>query len=401
MFPNGISNCITKKCNRRKKYKNEMRILIICKALEHSFTGGIQTHVSSLSKELITQGHEVTLLTACNKKPSDLQNDNSSIKLVHLRYLPKQLAFGLSKYLGELSFNLMVKRYVKKYQDQYDIIHVQGRSGSMLSNTKIKKPIVTTVHRIMEIEKAWNKCEYSNSLDRYLHIRWCNSFENRILNNSNAIIAVSNNTKKELWKHCQIDTHINIIPNGVEIPFEPAEGIRKNLLFVGRLTEVKGLSTLIEAFKFVNKSIKLNIVGDGPYRDKLTALIKNSKFENRIKLLGQKDREDVYKLMSISQALVLPSFHESQGIVLLEANAHQLPVIATNNSGITEFVINGLNGLLFQNAKASDLASKINALFDNPDLASKMGKNGKRKMEDLFNWKTITNSTIDVYKSVA
>ena len=379
-----------------------MNILIICKALEDTYEGGIQTHVSSLTTELLNLGHKVTLLTAgsiLEKNKYVVKGDLTTIKLP---YLSRTFSLGLTNFLGEWSFNFMVKRWIKANSHKYDLIHVQGRSGMMLKQKNIDTPIITTIHRLMTIESKWNKKEYANKMDRVLHLRFCNKYEQSILKHSNSIIAVSRFTKKEILEFVDIDEDkITVIPNGVDLkPFEKKEKENK-LIFVGRLSKVKGLSILIEAMRLVDDDIELDIIGSGPNQAELERLIRKYKLGSRIHMLGRRSRKVVYEMMKVSRALVLPSFHESQGIVLLEANVHELPVIATDYSGIPEFIIDGVNGLLFQKGHPSSLAKKITEIISHPQEAKRMGKTGRLKMIEEFGWKDITLSTLNLYKKLA
>ena len=379
-----------------------MRILIICKALENSFVGGIQTHVSALTHELMSKGHSVTLLTAGNtaKDKSDL-GFNKSVNIVKLKYIPRKLALGMKHSFGEISFNLSAMYWVYKNQNQFDLVHIQGRSGIMLPLLKLRVPIICTVHRLMLIEQQWNKSEYSNVLDRTIHQKWCKYFEKTTLHKSDEIIAVSKSTAEEIYDFLGFKKNIRIIPNGVTIPKIEATKKQDTLLFVGRLSEVKGLPTLIKAMSFVKPSINLKIVGTGPDSQAVENIIHSLKLNDRVTLLGKRSKEEVYQLMSSSRALVLPSFHESQGIVLLEANAHGIPVIATNISGITEFVINGVNGLLFEKGHPIELSEKINKIYEDRALAQSLGNAGRAKMIESYDWKYIGEATIDIYKQVA
>lgn len=378
-----------------------MKILIICKALEQSFAGGIQTHVSSITEELASEGHELTILTAGNSG-FVAQPSYPGIRVINLAYIPKKFAFGLGNFLGELSFNLMVNKWLKNHQSKFDLVHVQGRSGMMLTKKIVDRPIITTVHRLMSVEKQWNACDYRNPIDRILHLGLCDKYEKSILKNSDSIIAVSESTKKEIERfEGSCSERIAVVPNGVAIPEMDKITKENKLLFVGRLTEVKGISILIESMKFTDPGIKLDIVGSGPQKEDLIKLIHNIGLEDRVKLLGSKPRHEVYQLMNQSKALVLPSFHESQGIVMLEANAHELPVIASQSSGISEYIINGVNGYLFEKGEPRALANRINMIFSQPRVARMIGKSGRIKMINNYRWNAIAKTTINIYKSVA
>ena len=377
---------------------NSMNILIICKALEGSYAGGIQTHVTCLSEELIRQGHQVTLLTASKKTTFQIKG----IKIVKLPYVPTQLGMGLSHFLAEFTFNLAAAQWVKKYSKKFDVVHVQGRSGIMINPKNISIPIVTTIHRLMKIEKKWNDKEYANRLDRFLHQKWALHYEHQILKNSHAVIAVSEACKEEILQvNINIENKLQVIPNGVFIPGHINSEKKDTILFVGRLSKVKGISILLHAMKYVNKNIQLEIVGSGPEKSNITSMIKRLNLKGRVQLLGTQSRPIVNQIMSKSQVLVLPSYHESQGIVILEANANGLPVVASDNSGISQMINHKKNGLLFKTGQVNELAKAINHLLDKPKYAHHLGENGRQMMKDKYDWSKVSGSIIELYKAVA
>jgi len=98
--------------------------------------------------------------------------------------------------------------------------------------------------------------------------------------------------------------------------------------------------------------------------------------------------------------LILPSFHESQGIVLLEAGICGRPVIGANSPGINEMVEHGYNGLLFPAGDVSSLAISVNHVFKNPLLATRLGKAGRSRALSYYDWTGIANQTQEVYRSI-
>jgi glycosyltransferase involved in cell wall biosynthesis len=96
----------------------------------------------------------------------------------------------------------------------------------------------------------------------------------------------------------------------------------------------------------------------------------------------------------------LPSFHETQGIVLLEANACGKPVIASNINGIKEVVKQGYNGLLCNPYNPKHIAETINRLFSDTEGMAKMGKNGRQLVAIKYNWSIIAQQTEKVYRQL-
>lgn len=146
------------------------------------------------------------------------------------------------------------------------------------------------------------------------------------------------------------------------------------LLYVGRLSEEKGVKTLIDAVINV-ESCKLKIVGDGPLKEELILYIKSKNVINKIEFLGYKDHKDVIALIKQCKFLVIPSeWYEVTGLVIFEAYACGKPVIGSRIGGIPEFIRDNETGLTFEPQNSEDLSSKIDFLMKNPDKTEKMGK---------------------------
>lgn len=378
---------------------------MICKALPFAYKGGIQTHVWELSKALIGLGHEVTILTAGNRHKGNSLNGENCPKVLFLPFVPGRMAPGLEHFIQDVTFNIQVNRWVRKNHEDFDIIHLQGRSGFLLSCIKVKPPIICTVHRLFPIEVLWGNHHYSTILDKFLHGLFSSKYEDKIIEKCDKIIAVSNKTRSEMKNNnglCAIKK-VKVISNGAKTI---ANNLRtdfkkKQIIFVGRLSKVKGLCKLLNAMTHIDSSLNLIIVGSGPYEKNIKQRIKGLDLQNRVKLLGEQTNEKVYQLISESQALVLPSFHESQGIVLLEANAMNTPVIASNSSGMREIVSHGYNGLLFNPDDFMDLAAKVNMLVKSPRRSQLMGIAGQYIVEKKYSWDKIAKETSKLYKECA
>lgn len=378
---------------------------MICKALPFAYKGGIQTHTWELSKALIGIGYQVTILTAGNRKGVSVTNQRNLPELVSLPFVPGRIVPGLEHFIQDVTFNIQVSKWVKKNHKKFDIIHLQGRSGFLLSPKKLNPPIVCTVHRLFPIEVLWGNHHYSTILDKVLHGFFSSKYEDKIIEKCDKVIAVSKKTRSEMKDNngLSVIRKVKIISNGAKSSTNkiPTGLKKKQIIFVGRLSKVKGLSKLLSAMAAIEKSISLIIVGTGPYKNNIKQRIKERSLEDRVQLLGEQTNDKVYELISESLALVLPSFHESQGIVLLEANSMNTPVIASNSSGMKEVVSHGYNGLLFNPDDFMDLAAKVNMLIRNPRRAQLMGIAGQDMVDKKYSWDNIAKQTALLYKECA
>jgi glycosyltransferase involved in cell wall biosynthesis len=173
------------------------------------------------------------------------------------------------------------------------------------------------------------------------------------------------------------------------------------LLNVGRLHPQKGQKYLIYAMEKLvtfDERFKLIIVGKGALMNELKKMVDEKKLDKYITFLGQ--REDVKKLMQISDVFVFPSEYEALGIAMIEAMAMQLPIVASRVEGIPEVAIDGKNALLFEKGDVEGLCECIIRLFKNPELRIRMGKEGRKTALHKFNARTIAGTLGNFYEKI-
>ncbi|MCA9942324.1 MAG: glycosyltransferase family 4 protein [Anaerolineales bacterium] len=180
-------------------------------------------------------------------------------------------------------------------------------------------------------------------------------------------------------------------------------GIRKGskdfAVFVGRLTAEKGVWTLLEAWKSL-PDIGLKIVGDGPLWDDLTSYHKVSG-ENNVEFVGRLSKEEMLNLIKEARFLVFPSeWYEGFPMILVEAFACAVPVIASNIGTISDIVSNGNNGLTFNNGDSIDLANKVKWALSNSEKMEKLGLNARKEYELRYTAQKNYEVLYGIYKSV-
>lgn len=174
------------------------------------------------------------------------------------------------------------------------------------------------------------------------------------------------------------------------------------LTFVGRLAAVKGLPILFEALNILSDrgvDFELDVIGDGPDRAALEDVAQSGALQGKINFLGYKSQSDVAELLAQSDVFVLPSFAEGLPVVLMEALAASVPVVATQIAGVSELVQDGISGYLVPAGDASALADKLAILMHDPKLRSKMGKTGVKIVAQEFDISKETSRLAALFKS--
>lgn len=143
-------------------------------------------------------------------------------------------------------------------------------------------------------------------------------------------------------------------------------------LFVGRISEEKGIKTLLQAWSRLANPPQLKVAGSGPLEASLQGIV-------NVNPLGRQSAAEVSELMQQAAFLVLPSeWYEGFPLVLVEAFAHGLPVLASRLGSMADIIEDGKTGLLFNPGDAVDLASKAQWLLDHPQQAQALGDNARQ-----------------------
>lgn len=160
----------------------------------------------------------------------------------------------------------------------------------------------------------------------------------------------------------------------------PRKTFGKRVLFVGRLDAVKGVPLLLEAFAAVGRDhqdARLTVVGDGPARAALEAQAKRLGIDGATVFAGYRAQDEVAALLEEADMLVLPSFAEGVPVVLMEAMASRIPVIASQVAGVPELVQQGVSGFVIPAGDLDTLTARLGDLLSDPELCRRMGEAGR------------------------
>ncbi|WGV27041.1 glycosyltransferase family 4 protein [Halotia branconii] len=196
---------------------------------------------------------------------------------------------------------------------------------------------------------------------------------------------------------------IYIKPNFIfHTDFSPKDTKLGNyLLFVGRLSEEKGVSVLIDAYLQNNLSIPLKIVGDGPLRQTLQAKVQNAGYSSLIEFLGFQEQSVILRLMHDAKFLVVPSiWYEGFPLAIIEAFACSLPVLAPKLGSMAEIVDDKINGLHFEAGNSHDLADKINWAIKHPKFLAVTSQNARFTYESNYTSEANYEQLMKIYQEI-
>ena len=356
--------------------------------------GGVETHVSELSQSLAEIGHEVTVLCADVPKSKQFEHLNGftihRFPALDLPYVPYM--YFLKNKLSKLEADVIHSHYPPPFMSHAVVTALNDI------------PHILTYHCDVIIPETLSNIKIPETIKKLIECANKKLYLNSILNNVTKIIATTNSyaITSEILKNL----HFEVVPNGIRLhKFDKAlkevnaEREENTVLFVGRLTSVKGVNYFIEAAKIVIKEYpKANFLVVGRGEDEETLMKLSKGCAGNIKFLGHVTWHNLMRLYKRSTVFVLPSFTrlEAFGIVLLEAMACETPVIASDMPGVRD-VIDGA-GFLVEPKNPEKLAEAVLRVFTNTDEARSVGKRGRKLVESNYDWKVVTEQILDIYK---
>lgn len=224
----------------------------------------------------------------------------------------------------------------------------------------------------------------------------------RIWQDASAVVASSRGLAELAHRHAP-EQRIGVIPAGAD-----ADGIAPNdnyaprkelrLLFVGRLVHQKGLDILIQALAKLPHTLpwRLELAGDGPEWTRLAGLAGRFNFADRVHVRGWMDKAALPPIYRGADVFVLPAREDGIPNALLEAMAAGLPIIASKVPGVSEAVIDGINGLLVEKEDIDGWVKALTTLAENPGRREIMGRASRVRAETYFSWTAVTRTWLDV-----
>ena len=269
---------------------------------------------------------------------------------------------------------LFISLYYHLYKllPEYDIVHAHWLIPQGIVQSFFKKPYIVTGH-------GGDVTSLNKGIFRKMKIR--------CLKRAERVTVVSGHLKEKVQELIP-NLNPSVVSMGVDtkkfgeqyfVSNYFGQGDKKVVLFVGRLAEKKGVPYLIEAMEEIDAV--LAIVGDGPLKEELEQQgrkINELSGWNKVRFLGSKTHEELKAVYASADIFVCPSItaadgdQEGLGLVILEAMASGLPVIATNSGGIPQIIKNNINGLLCEEKNAVSLRKCIERVLYDEELRSRL-----------------------------
>ena len=402
--------------------------IAIATAVYYPMINGVAVFSHNLAAGLADRGHEVMVLC-----PSQTGNNHTSIiddvetvylKSIQAKIYPDQIHQVPKKrrlfYRHGFRVSVFPKREIKKALDKFnpDVVHVQVSDPIGLSVVAYARkrgiPVVTTEHNQPDVitdplhMPGFVKKPVDALLSAYFVNRQSKSdfvtmptkqaIDNLILSRGKEfnvpVAAVSNGVDLANFKPGKVSDKIY---KKYEIPKD-----RPIVLYVGRVDPEKKVGLIIDAFKKAREKVPkalLIVVGDGVDKSRLERKVKEEGISENVRFLGRVLPPDLYELYKIGSLFATASEIETQGIVLIEAAATGLPLIAVDKGAVGEVCISNKNGYLCQPGNVVEIGDAMVKILSDDKLREKFSQNSI-KIASEHDFERTLDKFINIYKKV-
>jgi glycogen synthase len=265
-------------------------------------------------------------------------------------------------------------------------------------------PLCVTLHS-MEPLRPWKADQLGSG---YLLSTW---IEKTAVEAADRVIAVSRQMREDILSHFRVaPERVVVIHNGIDPDrFRRTEvrealarrGVREPfVLFVGRITDQKGIFHLLEAAPSLPAGVQVVLCASAPDTPEIEARLRRAlpAHPNVVWIGEMIPVDEVVQLYSHAAVFVCPSVYEPFGLINLEAMACETPVVASGVGGILEVVEDGKTGLLVEPGRPDAIVAAVRTLLADPALGRAMGRAGRQRVEAHFSWTSVAARTREVYQ---
>jgi D-inositol-3-phosphate glycosyltransferase len=370
--------------------------------------GGMNVYMRELARELGRRHTRVDIFTRwTNEQQPRIVQLDPYVRVIHIKAGPLAPISKSDLYEYLPIFAQRIDEFRQGEARDYDLLHshywLSGVAAMQLAQ-RWQIPHVTMFHTLARLKQLAHPGE------PVLPLRL--EMERRLISRADCIIASTNEERTQMIRHCGATaSRIHVIPCGVDLKhFVPCnkqqarealnlQQERPVLLYVGRLDPFKGPDMLLRAAALMEEDAQILLVGGKLTGDEelqqLRQLATDLNISQRVKFLGARAQKDLPLIYSAADVTVLPSYHESFGLVAVESLACGTPVVATRAGGLTTIVHHTETGYLVPRCPGF-FAERLDTLLHNPDLLAQMQSKARTSVLQ-FSWKNVANQVQDVY----
>ena len=311
-------------------------------------------------------------------------------------------SLNVFRYGGDAwSLSLFYKVTLFLRQGRFDIIQCHfgqnGNLGALLKEIGIHGKVVTMFHGY-DLRRAGDKG---------------GAMYARLMSGGDCFLAISDYTQRRLVALGADPSRITCHPVGIDVnsfPFRWTLPVKDapspiTILTVARLRKEKGMSYGIRAVNILMRNnpdvaIEYQVIGGGPLKEELEKLVDELKLRNVVGLLGPRNRYEVIAALGRAHLFLLPSDSEVLPVVLMEASATGLPIVATSVGAVNEILADGKSGFLVPRGDFEAMAERLDHLIKHPEVWVDMGRVGRKAVEARFHVGRLNKRLVHIYQEL-
>lgn len=349
--------------------------------------GGLESHVYYLCRELVRQGHEVTVLTSRSVASSARTEVMDGVRVLRTWFPGKRPSGWIAHTVASMPTH-------RRLAGEADVLHAQTFASALPSvfDRGRSQPFVLTLHTShflrLARKKTWRPV-----------LRW-------IIKSADWVLAASEEIRDvalDIFEH----PHAEALTNGVDTElFRPGPatidraGGGARLVVPRRLFEKNGVEYVVRALPLLRAKmeVEVSIVGDGPLRVPLETLARELGVADHIRFMGARPNSEMPGIYASADAVVIPSLMEATSVAALEAMSCGVPVAASDVGGLPEIVDEDV-GTLFRPADPEHLAARVAALLSRPDLAA-LGARARERVVQHWSLERLARRHVEIYQEL-
>ena len=352
-----------------------------------SVSGGVNSHCARLREQFLARDHQVRIVA-----PSSRPIEEDDVITIGKRPLSVPASGSLARISLSLTLAPTVRRVLA--EEQFDVVHIHEPFMPMLPIHFLR---YAEAVKVGTFHASREKAQFFYSWGRRHLRRWFRQLDGKI-----AVSSAASGFVEQYFPG-----YYNIIPNGVDVerfsaevpPLPEYQDAKQNILFVGRPEKRKGLDTLIRAYERVRAQrpdTRLIVVGAGKF-DRYQRAVRTRRLAD-VEFNSYVSYEELPRYHQAADIFCAPATgFESQGIVILEAMAAGLPIVASNIEGYAGVLTHDVQGLLVLPGDDAGLADALLQLLGDASQRKRMATQGRRRAQE-FSWQRVSQQILSYYE---
>ena len=392
--------------------------------------GGQGVYTRHLTRELVNLGHSVEVFSGppwpeldegvgfTPVRGLDLYRDPDPFRIPARSEFTSaadlaEFAVMLSAGFGEpLAYSMRIHKILRERRGDFDIIHDNQCMGpGILKLHRDGWPLLETLHHPITVDRSIALDHAENFWKRVTTRRWFGflRMQVRVVKQLPAVLTVSHNSKIDINAQMKVPLErLTVVPVGVDhTVFRPYDNVvkKKGRLMVTSSSDVpmKGLVPLLEAIAKlrIERDIDLIVIGKPRAKGRVALTLDRLGLNDIVTTISGVSDEELARLYGEAEVAIVPSLYEGFSLPAIEAMSCAVPVVATTGGALPEVVgTSGETGLLVEPNNPDALVSAIRYLLDEPDVAQRLGANGRQRVIERFTWQVTARGTAACYDAI-